>query len=123
MSPIRLGLVGAGRIAQTYLEVVSELDDFDLVAVVDPVADARQKLAGELGVQACDDHRALRGQIDAAVIATPTIHHHQVGMELLLAGVHLLVEKPLATSLCDAEELVQCAAINRRTLQVGHIEQ
>ena len=56
------------------------------------------------------------------MIASPTIYHHKIGMDLLLAGVHVLVEKPLATSLDQAQELVDCAAINRSTLQVGHIE-
>ncbi|MEK6249174.1 MAG: Gfo/Idh/MocA family oxidoreductase [Planctomycetales bacterium] len=119
---IRIAVVGSGHLGRYHARLAASNDSFQLVAVVDPMEKARQELADELDVQACSDHRQLIGQIDAAVVATPTLNHHQVGMELLLAGIDLLIEKPIAVSLGEANELVDCAAANNLVLQVGHVE-
>lgn len=119
---IRIAVIGSGHLGRFHARLAAANDAYQLVAVVDPLERARQQLADELDCQACSDHRSLIGQIDAAVVATPTRNHHQVGMDLLLAGVDLLIEKPLAASLGEADELVDCAAANNCILQVGHVE-
>jgi predicted dehydrogenase len=79
-------------------------------------------VAAELGTVAFASHRPLLGRIDAAVIAAPTVLHHRLAVELLEAGCHLLVEKPICTTVQEADELVEIAADKQRILQVGHVE-
>jgi len=94
----------------------------ELVGVYDTVETSRDAVAREFNTVAWQDAETLARQIDAAVIATPTRHHHAVAADLLRRGVHCLVEKPVTTTLAEADELVALAARNRRVLQVGHVE-
>jgi predicted dehydrogenase len=94
----------------------------ELVAVVDPIPQAREEVALELGVPAASDYSQLVGQIDAAIIATPTRQHHAVACDLLARGIHAFVEKPVTTSVADADELIQLAEERNLVLQVGHVE-
>ena len=119
---IRIAVVGAGHLGRFHARLLAANTDFQLIGVVDPDAEARNALAEELHVKGVDSHRVLLDEIDAAVIATPTEYHHQIGMELLLRGKHLLVEKPLAGNLSEADALTECAAAGNCILQVGHIE-
>lgn len=121
-SKIRLAVVGTGHLGRIHARLAAAIDAFHLAGVVDPDEKARDAAATELGVPAFARHEEIIDQIDAAVIAAPTCYHHEVAQQLLSAGIHLLVEKPLAASLAEAEDIVQCAARNRRVLQVGHIE-
>ena len=68
------------------------------------------------------DYHDLFGQIDAAVVATPTRFHHRVSLDLLEHGIHLLIEKPLATTVAEADEVLAAARRNGAMVQVGHIE-
>ena len=92
---IRIAVIGSGHLGRFHARLIGANTDFQLVGVVDPLADARNALAQELHVAGFDSYQPLLDKIDAAVIATPTEYHHRVGMELLLAGKHLLIEKPL----------------------------
>jgi hypothetical protein len=92
------------------------------VAVVD-VNEARAKEVAEVhGCEALIDHRALAGRADAASVAVPTVAHHRVAMDLLAAGIDVLVEKPIACTLAEADDLVRLAEERRAILQVGHVE-
>jgi predicted dehydrogenase len=102
--------------------VAANLPEARLVAVVDPVASAREQVATEVGAKALADFRDLIGLADAAIVATPTAMHHAVTRELLLSGIHVLVEKPITTTLAQADELVNLAERQQLVLQVGHIE-
>jgi predicted dehydrogenase len=95
---------------------------WSLVAVVDSEREVARRVAAEFGTQALSDHRQLAGRIDAAVIAVPTAGHHAVARDLLEAGVHLLVEKPITATVAEADELIELARRRHLTLQVGHIE-
>jgi predicted dehydrogenase len=108
-----------GRI---HARIAAGLDDLELAAVVDPDKRARQSVAREAKTRAVEDFRELIGEIDAAVVATPTSTHHTIGMELLAAGVPLLVEKPLALTAIEAGELASLARRQGLVLQVGHVE-
>ena len=122
MSPVRVAVIGAGCFGRNHIRLLSSMDDVELVAVVDADERARQQAAKDFGVTTVADHRELQQKIDAAVLAVPTRLHHRLGMELLQRGVHLMVEKPLATCGDEARELVETAAERGRILQVGHIE-
>jgi predicted dehydrogenase len=119
---IRLAVIGAGHLGRIHARIAAGLDDIELVAVADPVEEARRSAAQEAGTQAVADFRELIGEIDAAIVATPTATHHAVGTELLAGGVPLLIEKPIAANTPQATDLVALARRQGLTLQVGHVE-
>jgi predicted dehydrogenase len=119
---LNIAVIGAGRLGGFHAEKIIGLPHVELVAVVDPVAANRNRVAAECNTQALADPAALLGQIDAAVIAAPTQLHHKLALEFLEAGVHLLVEKPLSATLAEADALVEAARRHNRVLQVGHVE-
>ncbi len=98
------------------------MEGVQLVGVVDPLPASRDRLAAELQTTAFASHEPLVGKIDAAVIATPTVTHHLVAVDFLKAGTHLLVEKPLCSTVAEADELVETARQRKVVLQVGHVE-
>lgn len=122
MKSIRLAVIGAGHLGRIHARIAKTQPAIELIGIADPVEASRNVAAAEYGVPAFADHRELIGRIDAAVVATPTRYHHAVGMELLDAGVHLLIEKPLATSRTEADDLVRTARRKSVVLQVGHVE-
>ncbi|MGI9428213.1 MAG: Gfo/Idh/MocA family protein [Bythopirellula sp.] len=122
MSKLRLAVVGTGHLGRIHARIAAGLENINLVAVVDPDAENRARVAGETGVAAFADSRDLFGLADAAVVATPTATHANVARELLLGGLHLLIEKPLTPTLATADELVTLARRQQLVLQVGHVE-
>jgi predicted dehydrogenase len=98
------------------------MPDVELVAVVDASPARSQTIASTLGVASLDDHRDLFDRIDAVSVAVPTTFHLAVASDFLQRGIATLVEKPLATSVAEAERLVNLAAASQTLLQVGHIE-
>jgi predicted dehydrogenase len=122
MTPLRIAVIGAGHLGRIHARIAANLDDIKLVAVADPVAECRDLAAAEGKTRAVADYRELIGEIDAAIIATPTNTHHTVGVELLSSGIPLFIEKPLATHAAAADELVNLARKQGLVLQVGHVE-
>ena len=115
-------MVGAGDFGRNHARVYSELKDADLVGIVDPSADRAVKIAAEFSTSVFPDIESLAGSVDAASVAVPTIAHARVGCRLLELGIDVLVEKPMAVSLAEADELLATASRGRRILQVGHLE-
>jgi len=122
MSPLRCAVVGAGYLGRFHAQKYAGLAGCTLAGIADPSAEARAKLAAELGVPVHADHRELLGRVDAVSVATPTALHHPIARDFLLAGAHVLVEKPITTTAPEARELIALAAANRKVLQVGHLE-
>lgn len=122
MTKLKLAVVGAGHLGRIHARLITEMNDAELVGVVDPLPAARDKVAADCRTRAFADHRPLLAQVDAAVIATPTQYHHAVALDFLRRGIPLLVEKPLASSVVESDELVQAASRHGALLQVGHIE-
>ncbi len=122
MSKLRLAVVGAGHLGRIHARIASTVEGVELVGVVDPVAENRAQVADETGAPAFSDLHELFGLADAAVVATPTTTHIDVAKELLQGGLHLLIEKPLTTTVAEADELVTLAKRQQLTLQVGHVE-
>src|SRR4051812_32838072 len=106
---IRLAIIGAGHLGRIHARLARSLPEIELVAVADPIAASRDAVAAENQTRACASHRELVGQIDAAVVATPTHSHHAVAQELLSQGIHCLVEKPIALCATDADDLIAAA--------------
>ncbi len=119
---IRLAVVGTGHLGRIHARIARDLDQLKLQAIVDVDREARERVAEETGAAATADYRSLLGSIDAAIIATPTASHFRIAQELMSAGIHVLVEKPIASSRDQAEQLVRLARQQQVVLQVGHIE-
>ncbi|MGA0098851.1 MAG: Gfo/Idh/MocA family protein [Steroidobacteraceae bacterium] len=119
---LRVAVVGAGYLGRFHAQKYASMDGVQLVGVVDPDTRARDSLAAELGCAALADHREILGKVDAASVVTPTPHHRRVAGDLLEAGAHVLVEKPITVTVQEARELIELAASRGRVLQVGHLE-
>jgi predicted dehydrogenase len=122
MPPLRLGVVGVGHLGRRHAEIYARLPGARLEAVVDLDPARARAVARELGCEALPDAAALAGRVDAASVAVPTTDHYAVGMELLAAGLPLLIEKPLAKTIEQAEVLARTARERGLILQVGHVE-
>jgi predicted dehydrogenase len=122
-SPVlRTAVVGVGYLGRFHAQKYAQLPGSQLVAVVDANREAAQRVGAELGVPALEDYRELYGRVDAVSLAVPTPLHHRIGRDLLGHGIHLLVEKPIATTIEEARELIDVARQNGCVLQVGHLE-
>ncbi len=122
MRPIRAAVVGVGHLGRIHARILAGMQGVTLAGVVDPLEANRQEVAAAHQTAAYADHRELLGRIEAAVIATPTRWHCQVAKDFLAAGVHLLVEKPLAATAEQAAEMVELARRGGLILQAGHVE-
>ena len=122
MKKLRMAVIGAGRLGGFHAQKLAKRDDVELLAVVDPLPANRKRVADECRTQALADCTELVEQLDAAVIAAPTSLHFAIAKDLLDAGVHLLVEKPLCTTYAEADELAAAARRRGVVLQVGHVE-
>jgi predicted dehydrogenase len=122
MSKLRFAVIGVGHLGKIHARLLGQLSDARLVGIVDPSESARESVSADLKIPAFADHGDLVGQIDAAIVAVPTQHHHRVALDLLLRGIHVFVEKPITLNIADADDLIAEAAKRRLTLQVGHVE-
>jgi predicted dehydrogenase len=122
VNKVRVGVVGAGRLGGFHAQKLAAMESVELVGIADPVESQRNRVAAQCHTQAFGDHRQLLGQVEAVVIAAPTRLHHRLGMEFLPQGVHVLMEKPLAITGAEADELVDAARRAGAVLQVGHVE-
>ena len=120
--PIRVGVIGVGNMGQHHTRVLSRLKDVEMVGVSDVNIERGLDTAGKYRVRFFEDYLDLIDHVDAVCVAVPTKLHYPVGMACLQAGVHVLIEKPIAASIAEAESLVNAAAEFNCILQVGHIE-
>lgn len=125
-SPIRVAVVGVGSFGRNHARVYHELEQqgqgVELVAVVDENLSQAQAVARQFGCKALSSLNDLPGRVDAASVAVPTVHHLSVAAMLMAAGVDVLIEKPLAASLDESDELIALAKANKRIAQTGHLE-
>jgi predicted dehydrogenase len=126
VKPVRVAIVGAGHMGRSHAQKVAALRDRDgrlaLASIVDRDLDRAGRLASELGTDATRDARqAFRGA-DAAIVAVPTSEHFALVDAALEAGLDVLVEKPIAATLAEAEAILARAQRRGRILQVGHLE-
>jgi len=117
-----VAVIGVGHLGHHHARIYTELPGVELTAVVDVAETRRREEGGRLRVPALSDYRELLGKVDAVSVAVPTVLHHQITREFLLAGSDVLVEKPITRTLREADDLVGIAAATGRILQVGHSE-
>ncbi len=126
---LRVAVAGAGAFGKNHLRVYRELEAADLgvalVAAVEPEPTRAAETAARYAISVystVDELLSADLKLDAATVAVPTVHHHAVASALLGAGLDLLVEKPLAATLAEADDLIALAHRGRRILQPGHLE-
>ncbi|MFZ5830276.1 MAG: Gfo/Idh/MocA family oxidoreductase [Planctomycetota bacterium] len=122
MAKLRMAVIGAGRLGGFHAQKLAAMDDVELLGVVDPLESSRRAVAAACSTWALEDYRPLLGRLDAAVVATPTRLHREVAADLLTRGVHVLVEKPICSTVAEADSLVDLARQRGLVLQVGHVE-
>jgi predicted dehydrogenase len=122
MNRLRMAVVGVGHLGKEHARILAGLNDVELVGVVDISAEQARLVAERCGTTAYTDYLPLLDRVDAVVVAAPTIHHHAVATRILERGVPALVEKPIATTVAEADDLVRVARERGVPLQVGHIE-
>ncbi len=122
MRRIRIGVVGVGHLGQAHARILAAHPQAELVGIVDTNSAQADAVARQLHTQIFDHHLDLADHVDAVCVVTPTVFHFPVAADLLRRGLPVLVEKPLALDLPEAEELVELARKHGALLQVGHIE-
>ena len=121
--PIRVAVVGAGEFGKNHIRVWRELEGAELAGIVDTNVERARQVAAEFGTHVIPDLDSLAAAgINAASVAVPTKEHATVGCHLLDAGIDVLVEKPMASSLEEAGRLIASAQRSGRILQIGHVE-
>ncbi len=124
MTKLRLGVIGVGHLGYHHARLYHAMEDIVLAGVADPDETARARIQEDFdGIPAFTDaDDLLAAGVDAVSIAAPTSDHRPLVQQALEAGVHVLVEKPMAATVAEAEEMVATARHAQRVLQVGHIE-
>lgn len=122
MQKLKCAVIGTGYLGKFHAEKYATLPECELVAVVDINPQTAQTIAEQHGAQALTDYSALLGKVDAVSIVVPTTLHYQVAKDFLNAGSHVLIEKPITTTVEQADELIAIAKEKNLILQVGHLE-
>jgi predicted dehydrogenase len=121
-APIRIGVIGAGALGYHHVRLLRAVDDASFIGFHDSRPERAQQVAAELGARAFDSVESLVDACDALTIAVPTPAHYAVAKTALARGRHLLIEKPLAASLAEADELLAIAKRTGALIQTGHVE-
>ena len=119
---VRVAVVGAGDFGRNHARVYRDIAEAELVGIVDRSAERAAQIAAEFSTNVFPDIESLAGHVDAASVAVPTVEHARVGCRLFELGIDVLVEKPMAATLAEADELLAAASRAGRILQVGHLE-
>ncbi|MGB8456494.1 MAG: Gfo/Idh/MocA family oxidoreductase, partial [Candidatus Acidiferrum sp.] len=119
---VRTAIVGAGEFGRNHARVYRELEGAELVGVYDRDRARAEDIAAEFQTKALRSLEEVRDFAEAASVAVPTVAHAEVGCQLLESGLDVLVEKPMALNLAEADSLLEAAQQHKRILQVGHVE-
>ena len=119
---IRVAVAGAGEFGRNHVRVYREIEGAELIGVYDQDARRAAAVAKEFQTKVLATLEELQGRADAVSVAVPTVAHAEVGCRLMEMGLDVLVEKPMAVNLAEADALLASAKKNKRILQVGHVE-
>jgi len=122
MNEIRVGVIGVGYLGKFHAEKYSGMDNVRLAGVADIDRSRAEDVAARFGSRAVTDYRDLFGRVDAVSIVVPTQSHFDIGLEFLNHDVDVLIEKPMTTTLEQADDLIEAAESRGRILQIGHLE-
>jgi predicted dehydrogenase len=121
-SKLRVAVVGVGHLGKHHARILSTLDGVALTAVVDKIPARAAEIAAASSTTAFTDSQQILDAVDAVTIAVPTELHREIAIPFLERGISVLVEKPMARSLAEADEMIAAAAASGATLAVGHTE-
>src|SRR4051812_46193400 len=118
----RVAVIGVGDFGRNHARVYKQIEGSELVGIFDIDRERAECIAQEFSTSAFTAIDYLHGQVDAVSIAIPTAHHAEIGCRLMEMGIDVLVEKPMAASISEAQKLIDTARRTGRILQVGHLE-
>lgn len=119
---LRVGVIGVGHLGQHHARLLGAMEGVELIGVVDVKPGRADEIAAKCGTRAWPRAADLMDRTDAVTVAVPTVSHLEVALPFLERGVAVLVEKPIAPSMADADRLIEAAARGRTTLATGHTE-
>ena len=119
---LRIGVIGVGHLGKHHARILAALEGATLVGVVDKIPQRAAEIAAANHTRVIGDAGVLLGEVDAVTIAVPTEDHRDVALPFLERGIGVLVEKPMARSLAEADEIIAAAAASGAVLAVGHTE-
>ena len=119
---LKVGVIGVGHLGQHHARILASLPGVTLAGVVDTKPGRAEEIGSKHGVPGFTDATELLGQVDAVSIAVPTVSHVEVALPFIERGAAVLVEKPLAATLADADRLIEAAARRGTVLAAGHTE-
>lgn len=122
MKELKVGVVGVGHHGRQHGRIYRELPGVVLAAVVDSDPETLERVSREWEIPSCRDYRDVGPEVDAVSIATPTTSHHEIASHFLSLGKHVFLEKPMASTVEEADDLIALAARNEMVLQIGHVE-
>lgn len=118
---LKVGVIGTGSLGRHHVRILASMPEVELVGIYDQKVEVAAALAGEHGTLSCRSLEEVCEKAEAVVLAVPTFAHGQMGLEVLSRGLHLLVEKPMTSTLAEADALL-AAKHPGRILAVGHVE-
>src|SRR5690242_879496 len=119
---IRVAVIGVGDFGRNHVRVYRQLQGVELVGIVEADSERARRVAAEFGTTVLSDLDALSGRVDPASLAVPTSEHARLGCLLMAKGIDVLIEKPIAASVSEADLLADAARRYGRVLQIGHLE-
>jgi predicted dehydrogenase len=122
MKKTRVAVVGVGYLGKFHAQKYARMPDAELVGVVDIDENLAKQVAAENQTKAFADYRELFGKVDAASVVVPTPSHFSISRDLLIHQIDLMIEKPITTTLSEADQLIDMATSQNRLIQVGHLE-
>ena len=121
MKKLKAAVIGTGHLGKEHARIYHLISDVELVAICD-LEPSKAELAQQLNTRFVSDFHDILSEIDIASVVTPTSTHYKVARDLLSAGIHTLVEKPVTSRIEEADELIEIAKAKNLTLHVGHLE-
>jgi len=122
MEKLKAGVLGAGHLGKIHLRLLNQSDKYELVGFYDPDEANAQKVSQEFGYHRFDSVEALIAACDMVDVVTPTLNHFACAEKIIKAGKHLFIEKPIATTVKEAEQIIALAEAHQVKGQVGHVE-
>ena len=119
---LKIGVLGAGHLGKIHLRLLNESEKYELVGFYDPDKNNADKVAKEFGYKKFDSIAALIDVVDVVDIVTPTLSHHDCAKQSIKQGKHVFLEKPIANTVAEAEEIIALAKEHNVKGQVGHVE-
>jgi predicted dehydrogenase len=121
-APLRIGIVGTGYLGRLHARILTEMPEVKVAGFVESNDAVAAEVAASLKIERFPSVEALAAEVEAAVVATTTSSHFDVATQLLAAGRHVLIEKPITSTVEDAKELIRQAEDRKLIIQIGHVE-